>query len=70
MVCMFAWRPFEQFYFATAVVVEFLILPVWILWLAAQLRRLSQQGAYTASVEMAQPNAGTKKGPEADANVV
>ena len=64
---MFAWRPFAQIYLVTAALVDFLILPVWILWLAAQLRRLSEQGAYAASVELA---AGTTRSAEGDTNVV
>jgi len=67
IVRMFAWRPFAQIYLVTAALVDFLILPVWILWLAAQLRRLSEQGAYAASVELA---AGTTRSAEGDTNVV
>lgn len=76
---MFAWRPWSQVYLATAVLVDFLILPVWILWLALQLRTLSAQGGqYAASVEMARDgdgaemarSAGTTKRAEADANAV
>ena len=57
----------------TTVLVDFLILPVWILWLAAQLRNLSAMGAYASSVEMAPALAvGAIKSAEAeaDANVV
>lgn len=70
---MFMWRPFAQVYLVTAVLVDFLILPVWILWLAAQLRNLSAMGAYASSVEMAPALAvGAIKSAEAeaDANVV
>jgi len=72
IVRMFKWRPFAQVYLVTAALVDFLILPVWILWLAAQLRNLSAMGAYVSSVEMAPAltAVGTNKSPEADANVV
>eukprot|EP00964_Phaeocystis_antarctica_P098608 scaffold64606_cov59-Phaeocystis_antarctica.AAC.3 len=53
----------------TTALVDFLILPVWILWLAAQLRNLSAMGAYASSVEMA-PALAVAKSAEADANVV
>jgi hypothetical protein len=71
IVRMFKWRPFAQVYLVTAALVDFLILPVWILWLAAQLRNLSAMGAYASSVEMAPALAvGATKSAEADANVV
>ena len=58
----------------TAALVDFLILPVWILWLASQLRNLSSMGAYASSMEMAPAltMGATNKSAEAeaDANVV
>mmetsp|Transcript_35472 Transcript_35472/g.84844 ORF Transcript_35472/g.84844 Transcript_35472/m.84844 type:complete len:313 (+) Transcript_35472:2-940(+) len=69
IVRMFKWRPFAQVYLVTTALVDFLILPVWILWLAAQLRNLSAMGAYASSVEMA-PALAVAKSAEADANVV
>ena len=63
------WPP--QF---TAALVDFLILPVWILWLASQLRNLSSMGAYASNIEFASalPVGATNKSAEAeaDANVV
>ena len=58
----------------TAALVDFLILPVWILWLASQLRNLSSMGAYASNIEFASalPVGATNKSAEAeaDANVV
>ena len=58
----------------TAALVDFLILPVWILWLASQLRNLSSMGAYASNIEMAPAltMGATNKSAEAeaDANVV
>ena len=58
----------------TAALVDFLILPVWILWLATQLRNLSSMGAYASNIEFASalPVGATNKSAEAeaDANVV
>lgn len=69
---MLMWRPFAQIYLFTTALVDFLILPVWILWLAAQLRNLSAMGAYASSIEMAPAltMGATNKSAEADANVV
>ena len=58
----------------TAALVDFLILPVWILWLASQLRNLSSMGAYASNIEFASALTvgATNKSAEAeaDANVV
>lgn len=74
IVRMFMWRPFAQIYLFTAALVDFLILPVWILWLASQLRNLSSMGAYASNIEFASalPVGATIKSAEAeaDANVV
>ena len=74
------WRPYATVYQVFVAIIHCVIIPVWVVWLGAQLRRASAGGGmYAASVEraggrgegaeMAPPQVG-RKGPEADANVV